>query len=178
MLPFPLLLSRGWLHMWPMALIVWAVAAYRRPTLAGLLLGLATGTVYFPMLVFPLWLSFYRGRGQGRFAGAFVLTAGLCLAVIGGTLLFNGDLPASLRSVFSLPDWQPWKELHTNGTQGFWTRVPWAWAYRMPVFIAYVAIVLATAFCPQPKNLAHLLALTDAIHIGTQFWYANQVDVY
>lgn len=167
-----------WHHVWPMALIVWTVAAYRLPTLAGLLLGLAAGTVYFPVLVVPVWLSFYRGRGQGRFAGAFVLAAGVCLALIGGALLLNGELPASLRSVFSLPDWQPWKELHTNGSEGFWTRVPWAWAYRMPVFIAYVALVLATAFWPSPKNLAHVIALTAALLIGTQFWYANQGGVY
>src|SRR5262249_26231805 len=54
-------------HVWPMALVIWAVAAYRLPTLAGVLLGLAAGSVYFPLLLFPLWLSFYWRRGAGRF---------------------------------------------------------------------------------------------------------------
>src|SRR5262249_27990410 len=39
-------------HVWPTALVVWAVAAYRKPTLSGVLLGLAAGTAYFPLLIF------------------------------------------------------------------------------------------------------------------------------
>ena len=48
------------------ALIVWALAMYRVPTLSGALLGVAAGTAYFPALVFPLWVSFYWKRGAGR----------------------------------------------------------------------------------------------------------------
>src|SRR5205085_10418867 len=59
-------------HVWPVTLIVWAIVAYRYPTTAGVLLGLAAGSVYFPALICPLWLSFYWKRGAGRFAGAFV----------------------------------------------------------------------------------------------------------
>jgi len=54
-----------WDHAWPMALMVWAVLAYRRPSIAGALLGLAAGSVVFPVVTFPIWLSFYRGRGAG-----------------------------------------------------------------------------------------------------------------
>src|SRR4029077_12582832 len=49
-------------HVWPMALVVWALVAYRWPVTAGMLLGLASATAYFPTLVLPLWLSFYWGR--------------------------------------------------------------------------------------------------------------------
>src|SRR5262245_17099363 len=64
-------------HVWPAALLVWALVAYRKPMIAGSLLGLAAGTAYFPALLFPLWFSFYWRRGAGRFAAAFVLMAGL-----------------------------------------------------------------------------------------------------
>jgi len=87
-------------------------------------------------------------------------------------------LPSSLRTVLSLADWQPWRAPSPGQTRGFWTGVSWAWAYRMPVFVAYVALVMATAFWPSPKNLAHVLALTTALLVGLQFWYANQGGVY
>jgi hypothetical protein len=35
-----------------------------------------------------------------------------------------------------------------------------------------------TAFWPAPKNLAHVLALTAAVLIGIQFWYADQGGMY
>jgi hypothetical protein len=165
-----------WQHVWPMAVMVWAVALYRKPTLAGLFLGLAAGTVYFPALVLPVWLSFYRGRGLGRFLAAFALTAGLCLAVIATALSLRGTLEPTLREAFSLPSWQPWQEVASAKLQGFWTGVHWA--YRMPVFIAYLAFVLVTLFWPAPKDLAHVIALSAAVLVGLQLWYADQGGVY
>ena len=46
------------------------------------------------------------------------------------------------------------------------------------MFIAYLAFVLTTALWPSPKNLAHVLALSAAVLIGIQFWYADQGGVY
>jgi hypothetical protein len=160
-------------HVWPVALIVWTVAVYRLPTFAGLLLGLAAGTVYFPALLFPVWLSFYSGRGAGRFLMAFVLSAGLCLGVTGLLLWMDGELARTVQSALALSDWQPWK---VPTAEGFWTGVHWA--YRIPVFIAYLAFILATLFWPSPKNLAQVLALSAAALIGVQFWYADQGGVY
>jgi hypothetical protein len=160
-------------HVWPIALIVWALAAYRIPTLSGSLLGLAAGTAYFPALVFPLWLSFYWKRGAGRFCLAFVLTAVVCLTAMGVDLAQKGQLEGSLHEVFEQNSWQPWK---VPTTQGFWTGLHWA--YRIPVFLAYLAFVIATAFWPAPKNLAQVIALSAAVIIGIQFWYADQGGVY
>jgi hypothetical protein len=121
--------------------------------------------------MFPVWFSFYRGRGAGRFIGAFALVAGVCL----GLIWLNDELARGLQLALSLPDWQPWREpLH--GTGGVWSDLHWA--YRMPVFIAYLAFILATAFWPTPKNLAHVLALSAAALIGIQFWYADRGGTY
>jgi hypothetical protein len=162
-------------HVLPTALLLWAVAAYKRPCAAGLLLGLAAGTGYFPAFLFPAWLGFYWGRGAGRFAASFALAGGLCLAAIAGILWAEGDLAARIKSTLSLSDWQPWIQPSPE-TSGFWTGV--RWVYRMPVFVAYVAFVATTLFWPWPKNLAHLLALSAAILIGIQFWFADQGGVY
>jgi hypothetical protein len=177
LLPYTAYHIGQWHHVLPMALIVWAVGLYRRPMLAGLLLGLAAGTVYFPVLIFPLWLSFYWRRGAGRFAGTFVLAASVCMGIMGSILLSDGDLGRNLQSVLSLADWQPWIEPGRE-SPSFWTGVHWAWAYRMPVFIAYLAFLGTTVFWPYPKNLAHVLALSAALLVGIQFWYAEQGGVY
>jgi hypothetical protein len=176
MLPYTGQFVGDWQHVWPMAVMVWAVAAYRKPTLAGLFLGVAAGVVFFPVLVLPVWMSFYRGRGLGRFLLTFVLAAGLCLAVLGLILLAEGNLETTLRETFSLASWQPWQEINSGRLEGFWTGVHWA--YRIPVFIAYLAFVCLTLFWPAPKDLAQVIALSAAVLVGLQLWYADQGGVY
>src|SRR5205807_2265927 len=85
---------------------------------------LAAGAVYFPLLLFPAWLGFYWRRGAGRFAAAFALTAGLCLAIVGVILWQNAELYRSLESVLSLSDWQPWVEPDPRTSHSFWTGLP------------------------------------------------------
>lgn len=160
-------------HVWPIAMVIWAIAAYRLPTVSGLLLGLAAGTLYFPALIFPVWLSFYWRRGAGRFTAAFVLSAGISLALMGFTLWLQGDLERELQSVLALSDWQPWKQPRT---ESLWIGLHWA--YRIPVFVAYLAFLVTTFVWPAPKNLAHVLALSAALLIGIQFWYADQGGVF
>jgi hypothetical protein len=151
-------------HVLPAAALVWAVAVYRYPTVAGLLFGLAVASPYFPALLFPLWCGFYRGRGVGRFAAAFV--------VVAVVLWLTGDLRESLWLAIS--DWSS----PSGDLVGFWSEMRWAWAYRLPVLVAYLAFALAVFFWPSPKNLAHLIALSAALLIGIQFWYADQGGVY
>jgi hypothetical protein len=163
-------------HVWPIVLLTWALVLYRFPLFAGLLLGLAAATAYFPALVFPLWLSFYWRRGAGRFLAGFLLTAGACLAVTAFLLWQTDELAGRVRDALSWPAWQPWRDIPAN-IEGFWTGSAWA-AYRIPVFIAYLAFVILTACWPYPKNLAHVIALSAAVLIGIQFWYADQGGVY
>ena len=163
----PLRFSR-WHHVWPMALVVWAVFTYRRPLLAGAFLGLAAGTTFFLVVTLPAWVSFYRGRGAGRFLLSFVVSAGLGLAVLGGILWLNGELPSSLQSDWTKFVWQPWKQ-PDPATPGFWQDMPsqsvarMPAAYRVPVFIASMALVAMSLVWPSPKNLAHVLALSAAM---------------
>jgi hypothetical protein len=172
LLPHARVLPGQWYHAWPMALMVWAVAAYRRPAVAGLLLGVAAGIAYFPALVLPVWLSFYWRRGAGRFVVAFVLGVGLCLAWLAVAAWLRREGAGNFVAIL------PWVPLGApaEGTQGLWTGVHWA--YRAPIFVAYLALVLVTVVWPYPKNLAHVLALSAALLIGTQFWYADQGGVY
>ena len=123
-------------------------------------------------------MSFYRGRGVGRFAFAFAVTAVLCLTTIGVVLWINGEWPSRVPPMWTQPSWQPW---YPSVADSFW-QGPYGqgigWAYRIPVFIVYLAFVLATLFWPSPKNLAHVLALSAAHLIGIQFWYPEQGGIY
>jgi hypothetical protein len=165
-------------HVLPTAFLVWAVAAYRRPILAGILLALAFGSAYFAILLVPAWASFYWRRGTGRFLGGFIVTAAVVLAVMVSSLWMEGHLARSVQAALDLSDWQPWKQPKPDVNMGFWAGVSWAVAYRLPVFIGYIAFVATTVFWPAPKNLAHLIALSAAVLIGVQFWYADQGGVY
>ncbi|HYT88552.1 MAG TPA: hypothetical protein VEL76_07575, partial [Gemmataceae bacterium] len=95
-------------HVWPTALIVWAIAFFRRPMVAGAFLGLAAGTIYFPVVLLPLWLSFYWGRGVGRFAAAFFVTAGLMVACTALILWLRPDWAQHIGETIAASDWQPW----------------------------------------------------------------------
>jgi len=184
LLPYTFLMMPGaglgrWDHAWAMAWMVWAVVTYRRPLLTGLLLGLASGSVFIPALTLPVWLSFYRGRGAGRFMLAYLTAVALCLFFLGGLVWIIGELPRSLQSVWSFSAWQAWKSLPKE-TIGFWggevgLRAP---VYRLPIFIASMALVGFTLFWPIPKNLAQVLALSAAILISVQFWYADQGGIH
>jgi hypothetical protein len=176
-------LHAGYLHhVLPMALFLGTLLAYRYPILTGCILGAATATTYFPLFVLPIWLSFYRGRGIGRFLSAFLLTLALVLVSIGVTLWHNGELVQSIQQAMDSTAWQPWKgpkDATTEKvltTEGFWTFVHWA--YRIPVFLLFLTFVFTTLFWPAPKNLAHLIALCAAVFIGLQWWWADQGGVY
>jgi hypothetical protein len=160
-------------HVWPTALLLWAIVAYRRPVVAGALVGAATGSLFFPAVTLPVWISFYWQRGTRRFLGAVAVTAGISLALTVALLLWNGQLSTVTRQTLGQPDWLPWR---VTKAESFWTGV--GWAYRIPVFTVYVFFVAATAFWPSPKNLAHLLSLLAAVLLGIQFWYGDRGGVY
>ena len=149
LMPSSVLVLGRWDHALAMALMVWSVFTYRRPILAGAFPGAAVGCVFFPVWTLPVWLSFYRGRGAWRFAGAFTLAAAFCLALIGAVLWINGEWPSRVPPMWTQPTWQPWYE--SPALLSFWK--PDTWPYRVPVFIVYFAFVVATLFWPAPKNL-------------------------
>lgn len=174
LMPWALLGSGRWDHPLAMALMVWSVFTYRRPMVAGAFLGAAIGCVFFPVWTLPVWLSFYSRRGVGRFAAAALLAAGLCLAVSGAIFWLNDQWPSKIQPLWKEPAWLPW--FYDQTLPSFWQSMDWV--YRVPVFIVFLAFVLATLFWPAPKNLAHVMALSAAHLIGIQFWYPDQGGVY
>jgi hypothetical protein len=173
LMPYATPLDGQWYDVWPTALLVWALALYRRPTCAGLLLGVAAASVSYPLLLAPLWLSFYWRRGAGRFLAACLLGGGLCVAWLIVRVWLSGKWPHNLAAVWPIDmhGWVPWPSAPVE-TACFWQGVHRA--YRLPVFLLYLVLLIVTTFWPVPKNLAHLIGLSAALLLGMQLWYADR----
>jgi hypothetical protein len=167
LLPYTAQLTGRVDHALPAALLIWAVEAYRRPFSAGVFMGLAIGTIYYPLFLLPLWISFYWQRGFMRF-GAGVLVA-LAVMVLG--LLFTAESGAmfweQIKQMFG------WPALTANGTEGFWSFDFIDPVYRIPVVAAFFALSASFALWPAQKNLGTLMSCSAAIMLATQFWNAN-----
>jgi len=159
-------------HLLPAALIVWAVAAHRQPTVAGGLLGLACGTLFFPVFLLPIWMAFYWGRGAMKFGLALVLTWAVLLASL---LLTSVDSSGFIRQTLGSIDWSVLKFQADDGV-GFWSL--YNPAYRIPVFATFIVLLISLTIWPLKKNVETLLANSAAIIVATQFWYPDQGGIY
>ncbi|MCI0334360.1 MAG: hypothetical protein L0228_14175 [Planctomycetes bacterium] len=167
LLPYTAMWTGHVTHALPGALLVWAIVLYRRPLLAGAMIGLAFGTIYYPIFLLPLWISFYWQRGRLKFLiGAVAMLAILILSLA----IMSSDVSMfldGLRQMFNLrmPALEPDQ---LSGAWQFWKPV-----YRLPIFLAYVGLCLSMALWPAQKNLGVLISYSAAVMLGTQFWHAH-----
>ena len=170
MLPYTALWTGSVAHAMPASLLVWAVVLYRRPMLAGLMIGLACGTTYYPLFLLPLWCSFYWNRGVKRFATGVLLMLIVLIATLAFTSTSSDEFFNHLMRMFGLRI--PVSE-NLLGIWQFWDRV-----YRYPVLAAYVALAFSYAIWPSQKNLGTLIGSSAALMIGAQFWHAHGGGIY
>lgn len=157
-------------HVLPAALLVWAIEAYRRPLLSGVLLGLAAGAIYYPLFLLPLWLAFYWQRGLLRFVIGFVSVLGLLVLTLG---LASSNLEMFLDQMKMMFGFNSWSLVDVNG---FWDLGKSA--YRIPVIALFAVICVALAIWPAHKNLGTLLSCSAAVMLGTQFWHSHDGGLY
>ena len=170
MVPYTALWTGDVRHAPPAALLVWAVVLYRRPLLSGTMIGLASGTFFYPAFLLPLWCSYYWKRGVKRFATGVILM----IAVLVITMAFTS------------PDWEVFRERFRamfglyfpkpDNLEGVWAF--WSPYYRYPILAAFVVLSASFAFWPVTKNLATLLSCSAAIMVAAQFWHAHYGGVY
>ncbi len=166
MLPYTAQMTGRVDHVLPAALLIWAIEAYRRPLVAGALMGLAISVNYYPVFLLPLWLSFYWHRGLLRFSGGVVAM----IAVMVASLAFTShDLQSFLEQLRQMVNWR-WPG--SAAADGFWSFDQIS-SYRIPVFVAFLVLSISFAFWPAQKNLGTLMSCSAAVMLGTQFWQAQ-----
>jgi len=170
MLPYAALLTGRVDHVLPVAFLIWAIESYRRPLVAGLLIGLAAGISYYPFFLLPLWLSFYWQRGLLRFGIGVVTVLLLLVALLAFRAPDGAALVADLRQMFG------WRAPLTENVGGLWQYlVP---VFRLPVLAAFTVMSASFAIWPLEKNLGTLMSCSAAVMLGTQFWHPSAGGTY
>ena len=166
LLPYTAMWTGSVTHVLPGALVVWAIVWYRWPLLSGAMIGLAFGTIYYPIFLLPLWISFYWQRGLWRFLIGIGAMLAILLVADGFTVGSRQEFFAHLQQMFNLglPA--------MDGVAGPWG-VFWPQIYRFPLVAAHIGLSLSMALWPAQKNLGTLLAYSAALMLGTQFWHAH-----
>lgn len=171
MLPYTAMFTGHVLHCLPAALILWAIVSFRRPWLAGILIGLATGVSYYPIFLLPLWISFYWERGVGRFMLGVLIAIGICIGGLVFTSVDLTDFIHQLQAMFGF--WEPRME----GLEGIWA-LGWSNWWRVPLLVAFVLLCGSFVAWPTEKNIGTLVSYTAAIMIAVQFWHGFGGGLY
>lgn len=159
-------------HVLPAALVIWALTFYQKPMVAGGLMGLACGTVFFPAFLLPLWMVFYGRNGSIRFA---VALAGVAAVLISTFAFTSADPQSFVQQWIGSIDWSVLQFRRGHGV-GFWAAVDSV--YRIPVMAAFLVMVVCLSIFPLKKNIEHLMAHSTAIIVATQLWYPVHGGVY
>jgi hypothetical protein len=171
LLPYTAQFAGDSMHLMPGALMVWAIASYRLPVVAGILVGLAAGVCYYPFFLLPLWISYYWLRGRTRFALGFL---GAITVVVSSLVFTSADLDgffAQLQSIFGfiIP--------RHEGLGGIWA-LDWDSWFRLPFLVVFIVLCVSYAFWPVQKDLATLISCTAASMVAVQFWHGQGGGLY
>jgi hypothetical protein len=170
LLPYTALWTGSPQHALPGSLLVWAIVFYRRPLLAGMMIGLASGTVYYPAFLIPLWCSFYWMRGLKRFVAGVVLMLGVLVLTLAFTATNTERFVDHLLQMFGL---RLPMNANLRGIWQFWNPV-----FRYPIIAAFAALAFGFTLWPFQKNLATLISCTGAIMAAAQFWHAYDGGIF
>jgi hypothetical protein len=154
----------------PAALIIYAVFWHARPTISGLLIGLAAGWVPACLGLIALWGGFYKGKSRLKYLLVSISVATAC-ALVGSFVPVLSEWASALgaRSIAEvglLPRFEP------RSAGSFWVGIDSS--FRLPVLIAYLALVIVTVFVPARKDVPELIALSAALLVASQFWYLDK----
>jgi hypothetical protein len=166
LLPYTAMWTGSVTHALPGALLVWAIVFYRWPLVAGAMIGLAFGTIYYPMFLLPLWISFYWQRGLTRFLIGLIVMVSIVVLAAAWTSVDTQMFLAHLQQMFglALPE--------LANLSGAWGKF-WLPIYRYPIIAAQIGLSLSMVIWPAQKNLGTLISYTAVLMLGTQFWHAH-----
>jgi hypothetical protein len=171
MLPYTAIYTGHVLHALPAALMVWSLVCFRRPLLAGALIGMAIGVSYYPIFLLPLWASFYWLRGVWRFLLGVLMALAICILGLVFTSTGTADFMDQLQAMFGF--WWPL----IDGLEGIWA-LGWNQWYRLPILVAFMVLSVSFIFWPTEKNIGTLVSYSAAIMVAVQFWHGFGGGLY
>ena len=171
MLPYTAVYAGHVPHVLPAALLIWGVACYRQPGLAGLFIGCAIGVSYYPLFLLPLWISFYWEKGFKHFLIGVLISVGCSIGSLVFVSLNTADFFNRLIGIFGF--WWP----RLDGLGGVWG-LGWDPWFRLPIVVAFVALCVSFAFWPIRKNVGTLIAYSAAVMVAVQFWHGFGGGLY
>ncbi|WP_437228630.1 glycosyltransferase family 87 protein [Planctomicrobium sp. SH661] len=162
-------------HVLPAALIVWAFVCFRKPVVSGVLLGLACGTMLFPVFLLPIWSAFYGRRNAGRFVAAL---CGVAIVLLACLAITSADSDSFVQRTIGENNVILSALSGKSNTSGFWKDLDYLSVYRLPVMVAYFIMLTVMTIWPKSRTVEVLLAQSTAAVVGTQLWYEQQGGVY
>jgi hypothetical protein len=182
-------------HIAPSSLMLAALAAISYPAASGLLLALAAGTLFYPVFVFPLWVSWLASdrRAAVRFALSFAITG---IVILAGVVWFtHAPSWSNAMSLFleSTLEHQEGVGPKAYGAShfGFWGTHPGLAAFWQsplfgttslfkPTFILYSLLALGACFMPwaRTRSIPQLAALTAMLTAAVQLWKTHAAGSY
>ncbi len=160
-------------HLIPAALILWSVALYRRPLIAGIGIGTAAALVFYPIFLVPLWCSFYWKRGWIRFFSG----AALAVAVFSLLLVFSptslGNYGSQLGHLFGKSSLYIFSQPRPEGLWEFFDNI-----YRIPVMAIFSVFAFGMMIWPSHKHFGTLLSCSTFLMLIVQFWQLHQGGLY
>lgn len=163
----------AFIHVLPSALIVWAIVAHERPAVSGALLGMACGTLVFPVFLVPLWIAFYGRRGAAR----FLVSLGIATIALLSTYALTSPDPVDFwRQAVTTIKLPLHALLGEDIAVSSWTEI--SAPHRIPIVAAYFVLLAGLTIWPRKKNIEHLIAHSAALVVAAQYWYPQHVGAY
>ena len=160
-------------HVLPAACLIWAFASYRKPVIAGILLGFASGTLFFAGFLLPLWAVFYGRRGGLR----FLISVMAVVAILVTSLMFiSRDASSFTNKLITTANWTVYRLLQ-DPVAGVDTNVSHL-MIRIIMAALFFVILTAMTVLPRPRNLENLLANSTCLIVAAQLWYPDDIGHY
>lgn len=162
-------------HIAGMPFIIFALLLlFHRPIIAGLLLGIATGMLYYPLFLMPLWCGClwreYGIRKGLEFLAAYAAVGIICIIMLISMVQPIDEAESSLSAfIDDTISQQQFKDGYGNSPLSFWGQYPDLARWSKPIAgLLYCSFCFLLAFYPRHIGLERLIALTAAVLVGTQ----------
>ena len=161
-------------HIAGMPFILFALLLLNRPAIAGLLLGIATGMLYYPLFLAPLWFGYlWRGDGIRKglvFLATYAAVGVICIIMLIWMVQPTDESESSLGAfIDDTIAQQQFKAGYGNSPLSFWGQYPEFAVWGKPTAsMLYCFFCLLLAFYPRHVGFERLIALTAAVLVGTQ----------